>query len=246
MSRASLPDARAHDPILTDKAFPLGDAPRMGAPAIAARLRQAIRDGDYVIGERLPAERRLAQALGSSRATVREALGALEENGMIARRVGSGTFVTWRPEGSDADVADVTSPLELIDVRLALEPAMVRLASINATPRDLARIGQALGALDAAGTDPDRFTRADRQFHERLAEATHNLLLLALYRQVNQVRGHRQWSAMKDKILTAERIHAYNVEHRRLYQALVGRDGEEGARLVAGHLERARRDLGGG
>ncbi|MGH6718671.1 MAG: FadR/GntR family transcriptional regulator, partial [Alphaproteobacteria bacterium] len=169
-----------------------------------------------------------------------------EEGGMVSRRVGSGTFVTWRPDGADADVADVTSPLELVDVRLALEPAMVRLATINATPRDLARVGQALVALEASGADPDRFTRADRQFHERLAEATHNPLLLALYRQVNLVRGHRQWSAMKDKILTPERIHAYNVEHRSLYEALMARDGETGAKLVARHLERARRDLAGG
>lgn len=226
-------------------AYPLGE-PRLGAPAIAARLRQAIRDGDYAQGERLPAERQLAQALGTSRTTVREALGALEQAGMVTRRVGSGTYVTWRADDGDADVADITSPLELIDVRLALEPAMVRLATVNATPRDLARIGRALAALESAGADPDRFTRSDRQFHERLAEATHNPLLVALYRQINQVRGHRQWSAMKDKILTRERIRAYNLEHRGLYQALVARDGEAGAKLVARHLERARRHLAGG
>lgn len=224
---------------------PLG-AVRLGAAGIAARLRQAIHDGVYVEGERLPAERALAHGFGTSRSTVREALGVLEDARMVARRVGSGTFVIWRPGGAEADVAEVTSPIELVDVRLGLEPHMVRLATMNATPRDLARLKETLDAIEAAGDDPDRFTRFDRQFHERLAETTHNPLVVSLYRQVNHVRGHRQWNAMKDKILTGDRIRAYNDEHRALFAALAARDAETAVGLVTRHLERARRDLGGG
>jgi len=223
-----------------------GTVARLGAPGIAQRLRRAILDGEYATGERLPAERRLAEALGSSRATVREALGVLQDGGLVTRRVGSGTFVIWQPDGANSDVANETSPLELVDVRLALEPHMVRLATINASPRDLGRLAAALVAVEAAGADPDRFTRHDRRFHERLAEATHNPLLVELYRQVNHVRGHRQWSAMKDKILTPERIGAYNREHRALYEAIAARDADAAAVVVTRHLERARRDLSGG
>jgi DNA-binding FadR family transcriptional regulator len=222
------------------------DGVRLGAAGIAARLRQAVRDGVYVEGERLPPERSLAQAFGASRSTLREALRVLETDGMVARRVGSGTFVVWRPGGANADVAEVTSPIELVDVRLGLEPHMVRLATMNATPRDLSLLAETLDAIRAAGDDPERFTRFDRQFHERLAEATHNPLLVALYRQVNHVRGHRQWNAMKDKILTRDRMRAYNDEHSALFAALAARDGETAARLVTRHLERARRDLAGG
>lgn len=228
-------------------------APRRAAPrhastasGISARLRKAIVDGVYVQGERLPAERQLALDLATSRSTVREALGALEQGGLVARRVGSGTFVTWEPGLGDLDASEETSPLELVEVRLALEPHMARLATINATPRDLERLAAALDEIENAGADPDGFTRWDRQLHELIAEATHNPLLVVLYRQVNHVRGHRQWSAIKDKILTAERIRAYNVEHHALFDALARRDGDAAARILTRHLEHARRDLSGG
>ena len=65
------------------------------AVAIATRLRSAIADGIYVDGERLPAERRLAEAFSSSRTTIREALRLLASEKFISRRVGSGTFVTF-------------------------------------------------------------------------------------------------------------------------------------------------------
>jgi DNA-binding FadR family transcriptional regulator len=214
-----------------------------GAPGIAAELRKAIQDGIYVHGERLPAERALARAWGVSRTTVREALATLEQSGLVGRRRGSGTFVAWEPVRVDDEVADVTSPIELVEVRLALEPTMMRLACRNATPRDLAKLEDTLDRLVAADGDPSRFTKWDRQFHELVAEATHNPLFVALYRQVNHVRGHRQWTAIKDKILTADRIADYNRDHAALLAALRGRNGDRAATLVTEHLQRARQHL---
>jgi DNA-binding GntR family transcriptional regulator len=57
------------------------------------------------------------------------------------------------------------------------------------------------------------------------------------------VRGHAQWNAMKDKVLTAPRIASYNRQHRALYQALRIRDGEAAVRVISDHLDEARRDL---
>ena len=68
-----------------------------GSAAIAARLQQAILDGTYAYGARLPAERELASHFGASRSTVREALRRLEERRLLTRRIGSGTFVNYRP-----------------------------------------------------------------------------------------------------------------------------------------------------
>ncbi len=215
-----------------------------GASGVVAHLRKAIFDGIYLYGDRLPAERQLARAFGCSRSTVREALRVLEEAGLIARRIGSGTFVAYRPGASaEDDVSEITSPVELIEVRLALEPRMVRLVAVNATARDFERLDEALARLEESGADADRFTQWDRRFHQLLAEATHNPLMSALYRQVNHVRGHRQWSAMKDKILSAERIADYNRQHRALTRALHARDGEAAQRIITRHLRDARRDL---
>ncbi len=214
-----------------------------GAAGITAYLRRAILDGIYLYGERMPAERQLAEALSCSRSTVREALGILEQNNFITRRVGSGTFVTYTPETVAEDVAEITSPLELVDVRLAVEPSMARLATINATAKDLEALAGVLVQLEASGDDANHFTTWDREFHQLLADATHNPLMASVYRHVNHVRGHAQWNAMKDKVLTPERIDSYNRQHRALYQALRTRDGEAASRQITMHLDDARRDL---
>ncbi|MDA0218959.1 MAG: FadR/GntR family transcriptional regulator [Proteobacteria bacterium] len=213
------------------------------AAAIATQLRQAIHDGVYVNGERLPAERQLAMALSSSRTTVREALRILENGKLVSRRVGSGTFVTFRPEEAEEDVAEITSPLELVEVRLAVEPHMVRLATLHATLRDLERIEEALGALSDIGINAEAFTKWDRTFHQTIAEATRNPLLISIYRQINHVRGHRQWNSMKDKVLTPESIAAYNLQHRAIYDALRARDADTAVDLVRDHLIAARNQL---
>ena len=215
----------------------------VGSAAIATRLRQAILDGRYADGERLPAERDLARHFEASRSTVREALRRLEEMRLVTRRIGSGTFVNYRPALDQNSIAEVTSPIELIEVRLAIEPQMARLAVVNATARDLERMGEALKRVESCGADRERFSRADEQFHLMLAECTQIRLMVWLYRQINDVRSHAQWDAMKDKILTERRIAVYNRQHRELYRALCDRDVDAAARIISGHLEKARRDL---
>ena len=130
-------------------------------------------------------------------------------------------------------------------MRLALEPEMARLAVINATPRDIDRLEDALRRVEASGPDAERFTRADQEFHLQLAECTHNPLFIWVYRRINAVRGHAQWADMKDKILTSGRIDDYNRQHRALFEALRGRGIEGAVGIVSEHLRKARRDLVG-
>jgi len=214
-----------------------------GSAAIGARLRQAILSGAYAYGERLPAERELASHFEASRSTVREALRRLEETHLVTRRIGSGTFVSYRPTPAEENIAELTSPLELIEVRLAIEPQIVRLAVVNATARELDQMARALERLEAAGDDREAFSRADEQFHLALAECSRNPLMVWLYRQINDVRCHSQWEDMKTKILSAERIAAYNRYHRRLYEALRSRDMDGALTAIVAHMDQARRDL---
>jgi DNA-binding FadR family transcriptional regulator len=215
------------------------------AIVIAGKLRRAITDGAYAHGDRLPPERELAMTLGSSRTTVRAALQQLEMERMVARKVGRGTFVVYGDSSDDSDIASITSPLELIEVRLAVEPRMVRLAVLHATSRDLDRIGEALAEAERAGADQDHFTRWDQSFHVSLAMATRNPLMVWICRQINHVRGHNQWRVMKEKILTKDRIAAYNAEHRALFEAIRTRDGDRAVALITAHLNDAHRDLVG-
>lgn len=213
------------------------------AATIAAQLRRAIVEGVYSYRERLPAERELAAHFGSSRSTVREALRQLEETSMVVRRIGSGTFVNYRTLPGESNIAELTSPLELIEVRLAVEPHMVRLAVTNATHRDLERLSEALVALEACGHDREAYSRYDAQFHLALAECTRNPLMVWLYRHVNDVRNHAQWSAMKDLILTKERVDDYNAQHRGIFEAIKTRDADRAIAIITAHLGTARRHL---
>ena len=217
-----------------------------GSAAIAARLRQAILDGSYAYGERLPAERELAEHFSASRSTVREALRRLEEAHLVTRRIGSGTFVSHRQTlAGDGNIAELTSPLELVDVRLGIEPHMTRLAVVHATARDLDRLNEALLRVESSGDDQEYFSRADERFHLLLAECTQNPLMVWLYQQINDVRSHALWESMKDKVLTGPRIAEYNRDHRQLYEALRSRDGDTAVAIIRSHLEKARRDLVG-
>ena len=216
-----------------------------GAASIAGQLRRAILDGTYGYRERLPAERDLAAHFGASRSTVREALKQLEENQLVSRKIGSGTFVLFRGDEEDGHIAEQTSPLELIDVRLAVEPDIARLAAVNASGRDLARLADALRQVEACKRDAEAFSRADEHFHLLLAECTRNPLMVWIYRHLNDVRSHAQWDRMKDKVLTEERVADYNQQHHQLYDALAARDADGAVRIITEHLEKARRDLMG-
>jgi DNA-binding FadR family transcriptional regulator len=219
--------------------------PVRGSAWITAQLRQAILEGGYAHGEKLPAERQLASAFGASRTTIRTALDQLEVERLVNRRVGSGTFVNFRAQGDAEDIAEETSPLELIEVRLGIEPNMVRLAVMNATARDIERLAGVMGRMEQTSTDAESFTLWDEEFHQAIADATRNPLMVWVYRQINTVRTHRQWNAMKDKVLTPERIAEYNAQHAALYEAIRTRDVDAAVAIVTNHLHYARRQLVG-
>ena len=214
-----------------------------GSAAIATRLQKAILTGSYDYGERLPAERDLAKHYGTSRSTVREALRRLEDLKLVTRRIGSGTYVSYHRTPDGHVMAYRTSPVELIEVRLGIEPQMARLAALHATIEDLGQLEAAIEELEKVGGDRDTFSNADEQFHLRLAECTRNPLMIWLYRHINDIRGHAAWHRMKEKILTPERISIYNAHHRRIFDAISQRDAESASSIVREHIEKARQDL---
>jgi DNA-binding FadR family transcriptional regulator len=227
----------------TAEAHPAMTDPVRGSAWITGQLRQAIVEGRYAPGEKLPAERKFASAFGASRATIRTALSRLETERLVTRRLGAGTFVNADVPAANEEVAELTSPLELIEVRLGFEPNMVRLAVLNATARDIERLESAIARMPAAAFDSESFTLWDIEFHQLIAAATRIPLMVWMYRQINDVRTHSQWNAMKSKVLTPERIAEYNEQHLSLYEAIRARDIEAAVAIVTNHLHYARRQL---
>lgn len=223
----------------------LGQIASRSANAITSRIKRAIETGVFGDGDQLPPERQLAISLGTARSTVRKALDQLELRGLVVRRVGSGTFVNYAGPilEPDAEIADLISPMQLIDARFAVEPYMTRLAAIHATRRDLDSFEQVLERIESCGADQDQFTQWDMEFHVQLARCSRNPLLLKVYQQINAVRANAQWNRMKRVILTPAKIAAYNVQHREIFDALSHRDVPGAVDAISAHLETARQDL---
>ena len=214
-----------------------------GAAGIFNQLRSLIVNGSYSFNERLPSERDLATQFSAARGTVRAALEQLEQAGLVTRKFGSGTFVRYDVNPKQEDIAEETSPLELIEARLALEPHIVKLVVTNASNRELRRLEEALGKAMMNRHNPNDFSSADEHFHLALAHCSQNPLLIWIYQRINDIRSHTQWSHRKKNILTPSKIDHYNSQHAALLEAIKRRDADAASNLMVEHLAQARRDL---
>ena len=211
--------------------------------SVAVQLRRRILEGEYSYEERLPAERNLAEEFGVSRGTIRSVLELLEEQHLVVRMIGSGTYVSHKEIANQQEISSVTSPIEMVEVRIAIEPQMVRLAIANASHRDLEEMRKAIQQCEECDGDAEKFARADTAFHMALAHCSRNKLLYWLYERISEVRRHSQWRMMKAKILSPEQIDLYNSQHRALYEAIVSRDTTSAIKLIKDHLFRVQDDL---
>jgi DNA-binding FadR family transcriptional regulator len=222
-----------------------GGKARLGVTtgSVVSQLRSMILDGHYAHEERLPAERNLAQEFEVSRGTIRTALQNLEEQNLVTRKVGSGTYVTHRELSNQHDISSITSPIEMVEVRIAIEPQMVRLAITNASHRDLEELRKALRQCEECGGDAEKFALADTAFHMTLAQCSKNKLMYWVYERISEVRRYSQWRLMKTKLLTPDRINYYNGQHRALYEAIASRDASDAIRVIKEHLFGVQDDL---
>lgn len=201
-----------------------------------------VASGVYPPGARLPTERALAEQLNLPRGAVRDALAGLEAEGAIVRRVGSGTFVAKAPEAPRPAPATDASPTEIMEGRLLIEPRLAVLAVAHATAADFARMDQC--NREAERTDSfEAFERWDAALHQAIAEATHNRLLIELFRTITRARDQADWGELKRQSLTPDRRETYREQHRRIVAALRARDGARAEAELVAHLRTVRDNL---
>lgn len=145
---------------------------------IADQLRSLIERGEYAVGSRLPTERELADQLRVSRPTVREALIALEVEGRVRIRVGSGIYVIDPSDATPAPSAVIEGPFELLRAREFLESAIAEQAARVATKDDIARIDAALVAMENVAHPGEASMVHDRAFHVAIAGCLGNAVLV--------------------------------------------------------------------
>ena len=146
---------------------------------VADQLRSLIDSGEYAVGSRLPTERELAEQLKISRPTVREALIALEVEGRVRIRVGSGIYVTEPADAAPAlPAAGIEGPFELLRAREFLESALAEQAARVATKDDIARINASLVAMENVEHPGEASMVHDRAFHVAIAGSLGNAVLV--------------------------------------------------------------------
>lgn len=219
----------------------------MSKPAarVHAFLEQAIAAGAYGRGAKLPTERALSEHLGVPRSAVRDTLSVLEARGQVTRIVGSGTYVAENGSVEEAPKGREVSPAEIMSTRLVLEPRLALLIVTNATASDFERMDACNRNAEAAD-DFEAFERWDAALHQTMAEATHNRLLIEIYRAVTDARDRTEWGDLKRRSINAERREAYRADHRIIVSALRARDAAQAERAIEDHLKSVRSNLLGG
>ena len=215
----------------------------MNSSDVSTALRQRIGSGELPTGARLPAERALADQFGVARGTIREALRQLEAMGLVERKAGSGTYVTWTDHDDTRAMTERTRPLELLDARFGLEPQMCRLAVIHATAQDLAAVEEPIHVMETCRGDVNIFADADERFHLALADCAQNPLMRWMMAKMHEVRSHRQWGHMRTLTLTPRIIEIYNRQHRKIVGAILERDADAAATAMRDHLNTSRQSL---
>jgi DNA-binding FadR family transcriptional regulator len=209
------------------------------------RLRALLDDSSFDAGQRLPPERELATRIGIGRRALRRALEVMEAEGRIWRQQGKGTFLGSRPAHTPTDLADLTKrthPLEVMDVRLEIEPALARLAAMRASNGDIERL-LLLAEKTAATSDADGRELWDSALHRTIAEAAGNSLLLAIFDIVDRIRQDTTWRLLRERARSGERQQIYVEQHRRVIAAIAQREAHAAEQAMREHLELVRDGL---
>ncbi len=214
---------------------------------IAEQLRQLMASGEFAVGSRLPAERDLAMQLGVSRPSVREALIALEVEGMIEVRTGSGIYVqsTTAPHNKSliavSDAPAEWGPLEVMSARILVEAEVAALAALNAKKKDLQIIRSGLQKmkLEAARDEVPRW--GDEAFHEGIAQACGNSVLLDTVQRFWQARNGPLFGRLGDYFEHPVSWQAAIAEHQTVLEAIEARDSTGARKAMQKHLKQAHK-----
>lgn len=215
-----------------------GGEPRRLYQEVADTLRELIRAGRFPPATRLPAERDLAQQLGISRPSLREALIALEIDGTVEVRQGSGIYVLegWpTPGGGSRPLGE--SPTELMQARLAVEGSVAVLACARITPEFVDRLqasGSAMRDAIAGGVDP---LAHDRAFHVAIAEQTGNSVLVRLVSSLFDERFSRISARISSRYENRTSWMAASDEHDAIVRSLAARDSLAVQAAMMRHLQ---------
>ncbi|PLC48647.1 GntR family transcriptional regulator [Pollutimonas subterranea] len=205
---------------------------------ISDQLRTLIIAGEFPVGSRLPSERDLAVQLGVSRPSLREALIALEVQGYIEVRMGSGIYICEPPSPSRArpDLSGEEGPLEVIQARTVLEGEVAAIAAKAGRKPHYDAIEEAIDMMEADARAGIKPVEADRLFHVRIAEATGNSVLVDVVKRMFDFRMGPLFDQLDSHFETNDVWQDAIREHREILQALRSKKPELARSAMQHHM----------
>jgi GntR family transcriptional repressor for pyruvate dehydrogenase complex len=215
--------------------------PRVHEP-VADQIRQAIFRGLIATGHKLPPEREMAEHFQTSRVALREALRALEKEGLITikRGAGGGAFVA-DPDNALHALADSLKTVvklgsaksaNLTEMRSILEPEITRLATLRATPEDITAIEAVVIAQEQELEGGELSRKLDMDFHRCVAEAAHNPVMNIVVNAVNQsIRD----SILRSKLTVEMRKRVVDY-HRKIFEAVRSGNADLARQVMSAHV----------
>lgn len=206
---------------------------------IADHIQDMIATHELAPGTRLPTERELAEQMGVNRTTVHQAVGLLQQRGLVEMKVGSGTYIIDMPPSVVADSIQRyftfgnCSFQDLVTLRCILEPEMAALAAKSATAEDLALLNQTIQKLEGAFDrgDETAFALFEIDFHEGIAAATHNELIIAISKGLHNLV--RDWLETHG---TGKRTRELVLVHQAVCDAVTRGDPADAREAMLAHM----------
>jgi len=214
----------------------------------AEMLIEAIKRRKLLPGDKLPPERVIAQEMGLSRNTIREAISALQIMGILETRHSQGNFIANSVDKDNYDALislifkNADDPFALIDARIAFEPGMAVLACRACTKRDLQNLAACFKRIQKAllANDIETYRREDHAFHMRIAQITRNPLVVNTVSSLLKAMNQPLWQTMKKALVDARLRDDRVREHQAIFQAIADRDEAAVRNAVQEHLENSK------
>ena len=206
--------------------------------SVQAKMQRLIDSGEFPVGGRLPPERELAERFNVSRPTIREAIIALEALGWVQVKTGSGIYVLER-QSVDGNSLGNISPFELTETRALVEGEAAALAASLITEEELAELEQSLYDMATENEEGDLASGdADRHFHEVIAYATRNAMLVRIIEHLWYVRNNAPQVFHAYKAICEQDGATRVEEHKVIYDALARRDANGARAAMHEHFAR--------
>jgi len=203
------------------------------------QLFDAISSGQYKVGDKLPSEKDLCAMFNVSRVPVREALCALELNGIVDSMQGAGVYVKQTASNSNSTGIDSVEPQEIIRARMVLEPDIAQEAALHLDEAGRETLAGIIERLKEEAASDVYSTATDKEFHLFLAKASGSTLYVMMMDMVFKAMEQKMWELILSRTVATKKYREQNYsEHIHIAQAVYDKRADDAHAFMKEHMEK--------